>query len=79
MFFKISISLIKKFLKSFLVAVFKSLDRFMVFLFVLITFELILDGFWRIWNNPEIQDGGLRWPPFRNDYAIITSCDVITS
>ena len=38
----------------------------MVFLFVLVT-------------NPEIQDGGPRWPPFGNGYAIITSCDVITS
>ena len=27
----------------------------MVFLFVLITFEPILDGFLRIWTNPEIQ------------------------
>ena len=44
-FFKISISLIKKIKKSFLVAIFKSLDRFMVFLFVLIIFEPILDGF----------------------------------
>ena len=34
----------------------------MVFLFVLITFEPILDGFWRIWTNQEIQDGGPRWP-----------------
>ena len=42
-FFKISISLIKK-TKSFLVACFNSLVRFMVFLFALITFELILDG-----------------------------------
>ena len=42
-------------------------------------FEPILDGFWRIWTNPEIQDGGPRWPPFRTDYAIITSCDVIAS
>ena len=29
----------------------------MVFSFVLITFEPNLDGFWRIWTNPEIQDG----------------------
>ena len=26
----------------------------------------------------EIQDGGSRWPPFRNNCAIITSCDVVT-
>ena len=51
----------------------------MVFLFVLITLEPILDGFLRIWANPEIQDGGQRWPLFRNDYAIMTSCYVITS
>ena len=54
------------------------LDRFMVFLFVLITFEPILDGFLRVWKNPEIQDGGPRWPPFRYDYVIVTSCDVIS-
>ena len=35
----------KKIKTSFLVAIFKSLDRFIVFLFVLITFEPILDGF----------------------------------
>ena len=51
----------------------------MVFLFVLITFELILDGYLRIWTNQErikseIQDGGQR-----NDYVIMTPCDVITS
>ena len=51
----------------------------MVFLFVLIDFDPILDDFLRFWTNPEIQDGGPRWPPFRNDYAIITSCDVMTS
>ena len=49
----------------------------MMFLFVLITFDSILGDFLRFWTNPEIQDGGPRWPPFRNDYAIITSCDVI--
>ena len=31
------------------------------------------------WTNPEIQDGIQRWPPFRNDYAIIKSGDVVTS
>ena len=51
----------------------------MVFLFVLITFEPILEVFLRFWTNPEIQDGGPRWPPFKNDYPIITSCDVISS
>ena len=76
MFFKISIPVIKKIKKSILAAFFKSLDRFMVFLFVFITFEPNLDGFRMIWTNPEIQDGGPRWPPFRNDYAIITSRDV---
>ena len=65
--------------KSFLVAVFKSLDHFMVFLFVLITLEPILDGFLRIWANPEIQDGGPRWPTFRNDFTVMTSFDVPTS
>ena len=33
-------------------------------------------GFWR---NLEIQDGGPRWPPLKNDDAIPTSCDVISS
>ena len=32
----------------------------MVFLFVLITFEPILDDFLKIWINPEIQDDGPR-------------------
>ena len=79
MFFKISISLIKKIQKSFLVAFFKSLGHFMMFLFVFITLKPILHGFLRIWANPEIQDGGTKWLPFRNDYAIMTSCGVITS
>ena len=40
----------------------------MVFSFVLITFDPILDrDFLRFSTNPEIQDGGPRWPPFRND------------
>ena len=51
----------------------------MVFLFVLVAFEPILDGFVRFWTNPEIQDGGPGWPPFRNDSEIIMSCDVIIS
>ena len=29
----------------------------MVFLFVLSTFDPVLDNFWRFWTNPEIQDG----------------------
>ena len=49
----------------------------MMFLFVLITFDSILGDFLRFWTNLEIQVGGPRWPPFRNDYAIITSCDAI--
>ena len=57
----------------------KSFDHFMMFLFVSITFDPILDDFLRFWSNPEVQDGGPRWPSFRIDYAIITSCDVITS
>ena len=68
MFFKISISLIKKSQKNFLVAFLKSLDHFMVFLFVLIVLEPILDsflGFEQI--QTEIQDGGPSWPLFRND------------
>ena len=36
----------------------KSLDYFKAFLFVLIIFEPILDGFLKYWKNPEIQDGG---------------------
>ena len=67
MLFKNSISLILKSNKSFFVAFFKSSEHFMVVLFLLITFELILDGFLRFWTNPEIQDGRPRWPPFRND------------
>ena len=78
-FFKVSSSLILKLNKNFLEKFFKSLDHFVVFLFVLITFDLILDEFRGFWSNPKIQDGGPRWPPFRNDYPIITSCDVITS
>ena len=49
------------------------------FLFVLVTFEPILDGFLRFCANPEIKDGGPRGQPIRNDYVIITSCDVNTS
>ena len=45
----------------------------MSLLFVLITFEPILEVFLRFWTNPEIQDSG----SFRNDYAIITSCGII--
>ena len=37
----------------------------MTFLFVFITFDSILGGFLRAWTNPEIEDGGPRWPPFR--------------
>ena len=79
MFFKISISLSLKIKQRFSLAFFESLDQFMMFLFVLITFEPILDGFLRFWTNPEIQDRGPRWPPLRNGYDIITSSDVITS
>ena len=43
--FFFSISLIVKLDKSLPVAFFKFLDHIMVFLFVLITFEPILDGF----------------------------------
>ena len=32
-----------------------------------------MDGFLRINTNSDVQDGGPRFPPFRNDYAIITS------
>ena len=42
----------------------------MVFLVVSITFEPILDGFFRFWANPEIQDGELRWPPFRKYFVM---------
>ena len=79
MFFKILISLSLKIKGSFLVAFFKSEDHFMMFLFVLITFDSILGDIMRFWTNPEIQDGGPRWPPLRNDYAIFTSCNIIAS
>ena len=46
----------------------------MMFLFVLITFDSILGDFLRFSLN-----GGPRWPPFRDYYAIITSRDVIVS
>ena len=39
-------------------SIFKSLDHFMVFLFILFAFEPSLDGCFRFWTNPEIQDGG---------------------
>ena len=35
------------------------------------------DSFQGFWRNPEIQDGGPRWPPLKNDYVIPTSCEVI--
>ena len=70
---EIAISLVLKLNKKFLVAFFKSLDHFVVSLFLLITFDPILDDFVRFQTNSEIQDGGPRWPPFRNDYAIMTS------
>ena len=76
MFFKISISLILKLNKSFRVAFLKV---FRTFYGVLIAFEAILVGLVRFWKNPEIQDGGPRWPPFKNDYVIVASCDVIRS
>ena len=47
----------------------------MVFLFVLITFDPILDDFLRFWINPEIQDGGPRWPPFRNGLDCLIKAD----
>ena len=44
----------------------------MVFSFVFITFEPISVGFFEVLEkNPEIQDGGSRWPPFRNDYQLL--------
>ena len=69
----------QKLKKSFLVAFLKFFDHFLMFLFVWITFDSILGDLWRFWTNPEIQDCGRRWIPFRNDYTIITSCDVIAS
>ena len=59
-----SFSYLKVKIKGFLQHFFKYLDVFMMFLFVLITFEPILGVFLRIWANSEIQDGGPRWPPF---------------
>ena len=38
----------------------------MMLLFVLITFDMILGDFLRFFTNPEIQDGGPRWPLFIN-------------
>ena len=55
---QVNLRLGKAFLKHF----FQYLDLFIEFLIVLITFELILDVVFRIWTNPEIQDGGPRWP-----------------
>ena len=77
---KISISKFKINKKKLSLAYFKPSDHnFMMFLFLFITFDPILDDFLRFWTNLEIQDGGSRWPKIRNDYAIITSRDVITS
>ena len=53
----------------------KSLDQFMVFLFVLITVDPILDNFFEVLDKSSNPP----WPPFRNDYSIIKSYDVITS
>ena len=78
MFLKISISLCLQIKGKLSCSVFKSLDHFMI-LFVLITFDSILGDFLRFWANPEIQDGGPIRPPLRNDYAIITSYDVVAS
>ena len=76
---KFQFLLFKKLNKSFLIAFFKVLNHLMVFLFVLITFDPILDGFLGIWTNPEIQHALKIWPPFRKDYAFMTLCDIITS
>ena len=54
-------------------SVFQSLDHFMVFFFVSITFDSILDDFLRFRTDPEMLDGGPRWSPFKNDCAVITS------
>ena len=74
-FLKFPFPLILKLNKSFLVTFVTSLDHFMVFLFVLITFELIKIAFFLGGG------GGLDKSrnPFRKDYAIITPCVVITS
>ena len=50
--FVISISFSLKIKQKLSCSIFKSLHNFMVFLFVLVTFEPILDGFWRFWTNP---------------------------
>ena len=64
-------------MKSFLVAFLKFLDHFITFLLVFITFEPILDGFWRFWTNPEIQDGTVdqdgRHSGMITQYAYVTS------
>ena len=56
----------------------------MVFLLVFDSFESFdrfdnFDSFGRFWRNPEIEDGGPRWPPLKNDYVIPTLYDVIKS
>lgn len=54
-------------------------DMFMAFFFRLKTFEPIFGRFLSFWNSPEVKDGGTSWPPFRNYYAMFTSCDNIAS
>ena len=61
MFFKISISFIKKLRKSFLVAFSKSLDHFMTFLFVLI----VLSQFWTVFEVFEVFEDKSRNPRWR--------------
>ena len=88
MFFKISISLFKKIKEKLSCSIFEVFISFYGVFSCLNYlwakrgwpfFEPILDGFLRFWKTWEIQDGWPRWLPFRNDYAIITSCDVIAS
>ena len=45
----------------------------MVSLIVLITFDLILDNILIFWTNPEIQDGGQRWPTITQLLRVVSS------
>ena len=51
----------------------------MVFLVVLITFEPILDGFFEILEKSRNPRWRTKMSSIKNGYAIIKSCDVITS
>ena len=56
MFFNISISLCLNINQKLLIIIFKSLDYFMTHIFVLITFEAILDGFVLCFGQIQMAD-----------------------